>query len=395
MKFMRSGLLIAAASSAVPPSPLVYHAPRLLGGPLVIDGDLDKEEWAVAPWSSPFADIRGTDAPDGSEPSAACRTRMKMLWDDDFLYIAAILESDFEVAATFTQRNSPIFHSDSDFEVFIDASSTCHGYKELEMNARNVVWNLLLTRPYADGGGEHSGRIAQSGDDNYYEVAAQRTATRLLAGRLNDPAAGATWAVEIAMAHSDTVARQPTARPPAVGERWRINFSRVERRGEINWTWQPQIAWDARSRRYAGHVNMHLPDAWGLVHFSAAGDAHVGQAHGPQTEDEPLSGADSARQAAIHLYYAQHAALDMHGRFAASVDELHELALIDSKALADHLALSVALSGGDELVVGHAGPPAGEGACYGPRRFLVTAVDHASGTAVSVTNERLVSTRSI
>ena len=224
---------------------------------------------------------------------------MKMLWDDSHLYVCAIVESTSEVVSSFTERNSPIFQKDSDFEVFIDAAGTHHSYKELEVNPSNVVWNLLLTRPYADGGGEHSGRVAAPGAPDFYEVAAQRTATRLLKGRLGAPS-GATWAVEIAMAHSDTLVCQPSARPPAVGHRWRINFSRVEECGAVNWTyarvhassqtpsrppgllahesqppmfarriavrrWGPQVVWQPRTGRYEGQVNMHLPLS--LIHI--------------------------------------------------------------------------------------------------------------------------------
>ena len=66
---------------------------------------------------------------------------------------------------------------------------------------------------------------------------------------------------------------------PAVGERWRVNFSRVEWRTTIsrgryekvegaredNWVWSPQ-----------GLVNMHYPEMWGYVQFSErASDAFV------------------------------------------------------------------------------------------------------------------------
>ena len=34
-----------------------------------------------------------------------------------------------------------------------------HFYKEFEMNARNQTWDLLLQRPYNDGGGENSTRV--------------------------------------------------------------------------------------------------------------------------------------------------------------------------------------------------------------------------------------------
>ena len=111
---------------------------------------------------------------------------------DEYLYVGAVVQSSFEVVATFTERNSPIFQRDSDFEVFVDAASSCHAYKELEVSPADVVWNLLLTRPYADGGAEHSARVAALGAPDYYEVSAQRTATRLLDGRLNDPNC-ATW----------------------------------------------------------------------------------------------------------------------------------------------------------------------------------------------------------
>ena len=166
----------------------------------------------------------------------------------------------------FTERNSPIYQKDSDFEVFIDADYSCHQYKEFEVNPNNVVWNLMLTQPYADGGEECSGRVATPKEnDRYYEVAKQRSATRLLSGAIGDPN-GATWAVEVAFAHSDTLARcafPSRAIQPTVGNRWRVNFSRVERCGEINWTWAPQIIWEPRSKcRRPGKVNSASPRRW-------------------------------------------------------------------------------------------------------------------------------------
>ena len=170
-----------------------------------------------------------------------------MLWDDEFLYIGALLEYDdsLGIVATLTERNSPIFHADSDFEVFVDAAGSCHHYKELELNALNTVWNLLLDRPYADGGEEYSGRVATPGAPRHYDVAAQRTATRVLSGALN-AAGGGSWSVEIALAHADTLARQPGAPPPAEGAPV-INFSRVERRRDQ--LRGARRSWELRARR--------------------------------------------------------------------------------------------------------------------------------------------------
>ena len=83
-------------------------------------------------------------------PEPRFRTRMKMLWDDQALYIAAELEEP-HVWATLTEHDSVIFH-DNDFEVFLDPDGDSHLYAELELNALNTTWDLLLPKPYKDGG---------------------------------------------------------------------------------------------------------------------------------------------------------------------------------------------------------------------------------------------------
>jgi hypothetical protein len=219
------------------------------------------------------------------------------------------------------EHNSPIFQRDSDFEFFIDPLGSCRNYKEFEMNALNTVWNLMIDQPYSDGGAEHSGRIAKPGDKFYYEVKHQRSAARVLEGRLNDLDGGATYSVEIAMAHSDLLACIPEASPPSIGKRWRINFSRVEKKGEINWTWQPQITWDAALHRFAGHVDMHRPDAWGYLVF--------GPEQGNTNKNEnDLNLRDPTwpmRLAATNVYYAQRQFHQATGSYATRLEDLSRL----------------------------------------------------------------------
>lgn len=146
--------------------PKTYVA-RRTSEPLLdtLDGDLTKDAWTTVPWSDYFDDIRGDrDAPPDDRPNSNCKTRFKALWDHEHLYIGALIETDFETVAEFKERNSPIFQKDSDFEVFIDPIGSCHNYKELELNAINTVWNLMLDKPYNDNGHEHSGRVARPGD---------------------------------------------------------------------------------------------------------------------------------------------------------------------------------------------------------------------------------------
>eukprot|EP00971_Amphidinium_carterae_P333885 6468881-Amphidinium_carterae.2 len=39
---------------------------------------------------------------------------------------------------------------------------------------------------------------------------------------------------------------------PTLGASWRINFSRVEKQGKVNWVWSPQVIWTPKQKRFAG-----------------------------------------------------------------------------------------------------------------------------------------------
>ncbi len=125
-------------------------------------------------------------APPNERPPPSCSTRVKLLWDDDCLYIGALITSNMTVEAHFTKENSPIFQKDSDLECFLDPVGSNWNYKEWEGNALNTVWNLMLNRPDSDGGSEHSGRVAKPGEENYYAVKHQKTATRIIEGKVNN-----------------------------------------------------------------------------------------------------------------------------------------------------------------------------------------------------------------
>jgi hypothetical protein len=184
-----------------------------------------------------------------------------MLWDDRYLYIAAALDEP-HVWGTLTERDAIIFY-DNDFEVFIDPDGDAREYYEIEINALNTVFDLLLMRTYIDGGPAL----------HEWNLEGLKTAVHV-DGTLNDPAdLDAGWSVELALPWSSLAeyAHQPT--PPRDGNTWRMNFSRVEWRhrtvagryqkipdtAEDNWVWSPQ-----------GKINMHLPQHWGYVVFSTS-----------------------------------------------------------------------------------------------------------------------------
>ena len=277
--------------------------------PLQIDGRLREHAWNAAPWSDAFVDIDGTRPP----PLA---TRVKMLWDDEFFYFGADLEEP-DLWATLETRDSVIFQ-DNDFEVFIDPDGDTHAYFEIEVNALNTVWDLLLIQPYRDGGPAiHA-----------WDIAGLRTAVDLR-GTINRPEdRDEGWSIEIAIPWRMLAEAAPRRARPRAGDQWRVNFSRVQwqldvRDGryskrldaktgkplaEDNWVWSPQ-----------GAINMHMPERWGLVQFS---DAGAGEATTPFVEDRN----ERIKWALRRLYYRQQVYRSAHGRYA---DELSLLNAAD------------------------------------------------------------------
>ncbi len=270
-------------------------------GPLTIDGRLDEPAWQAAPWSEDFGDIEGD-----REPRPRYRTRMKMLWDDQCLYIGAELEEP-HVWATRTRHDCVIFE-DNDFEVFLDPDGDSHLYAELELNALNTTWDLLLPRPYKDGGSAI----------NAWEIAGLRTAVHVN-GTLNNPHdTDRGWTIEIAWPWEGlrALAREHQAVPPHDGDQWRINFSRVEwdtevvdgkyrkllGRKEHNWVWSPQ-----------GVIDMHRPERWGYVQFSTAPPGKASFKPDP---------ALAARDILHRVYYAQMRYHYEHDRWAPTLEAL-------------------------------------------------------------------------
>src|ERR1043165_6993347 len=189
-----------------PISPRGYSC-RHTTAPIKVDGLVDEAAWANAPWADDFVDILGD-----ARPKPRLRTRAKLLWDDDYLYVAAELEEP-HVWATLTNHDSVIFN-DPDFEVFVDPRGETQPYYEFEMNALNTTWDLRLNKPYLDGGRP----------DNAWEIPGAKTAVHIN-GTLNRAAdTDQGWTVDIAFPSQALAGEARHAGPPTEGEQWRINF---------------------------------------------------------------------------------------------------------------------------------------------------------------------------
>lgn len=211
--------------------------------------------WAGAEFTECFIDIEGDN-----KPKPWFDTRVKMRWSDEGLYFLAIMQGD-EVWANVKNRDEVIFQ-DNDFEIFLDPDGDTHNYIELEINAINTVWDLLLTKPYRNGGLPL----------NSFDIKGLLTKTEIREkdGKVQD------WRTiifmpftsikEVDKLHEDEI---------KIGDYYRLNFSRVhwntdfvegayvKRLDEFNsvlpeenWVWSEQ-----------GLINMHYPENWGYLYF--------------------------------------------------------------------------------------------------------------------------------
>jgi hypothetical protein len=267
-------------------------------GPITVDGRLEETDWLRAAWTREFADIEGE-----AKPKPRFRTRAKMLWDDQYFYVGAELEEP-HVWGTITQHDAVIFR-DNDFEVFIDPNGDSHEYYEFEMNALNTGWDLLLKKPYKDGGPAL----------NEWEIPGLKTAVHI-EGTINNPAdRDKGWWVEIAFPWKALASYAHRRTPPREGDQWRVDFSRVEWQINIvngkyekvpgtkedNWIWSPP-----------GIIDMHRPEKWGYVQFTKQ----------PGEVSFVPDPAMPARNALQEIYYAQRDYEAKNHRWAATLDDL-------------------------------------------------------------------------
>lgn len=287
------------AQEGEPPRTMVVH--RALA-PLQIDGVADEESWGKTPYSEEFVDIEGVKKP-------KYPTRVRMLWDENYLYFHAELEEP-HVWGSLKQRDTVIFHN-NDFEIFLDPDGDTHNYYEFEINALGTVWDLFLAKPYREGGPVL----------NHWDIAGLKTAVSVQ-GSLNDPTdLDRGWSVEVAMPWA-VLKEASGSNDLPIGRFWRINFSRVNwefelrdgtyarKRGadgkllpEYNWVWSPQ-----------GAIDMHRPEHWGYVYFSPHG---AGQ---PDVFDIPRD--EEIRWLLYDLYRGQKRQLRERGAYAATLAEL-------------------------------------------------------------------------
>ncbi|MGY8787437.1 MAG: carbohydrate-binding family 9-like protein [Fidelibacterota bacterium] len=267
---------------------------------IMVDGKMDEPIWEKTEWTDSFVDIEGN-----LKPLPFFDTKVKMLWDDTYFYFGVQMEEP-HIWATLTDRDAVIFR-DNDFEIFLDPDGDTHNYYELEVNAFETEWDLLLLKPYRD-----QGKVAVDSWDIPGLISEVN-----LDGSINNPNdRDLGWSLEIAIPWKALEECAPNFHPKE-GEQWKVNFSRVQWEVDIledqyvktdspafNWVWSPQ-----------GIINMHYPEMWGLVQFTetVATESSVGFIS---------SNLDQLKWSLRQVYYRERSYYNKHERFTSSLKEL-------------------------------------------------------------------------
>ncbi len=217
----------------------------------IIDGLATDAVWQTA------APIQLYDVEDLSATQVHSRpTEVRMLWDDEQLYFLFVV-TDADVWSTYQNRDDQIWQEEV-VEIFIDPDGDALNYAEIEVNPLNVVFDLILSRPWGRGGRG----FAQW--NPVFESAVH------VDGTLNDPAdSDRGWSVEIALpwaALATDIAdvMNGFSLPPQSGDTWRMNLYRFERVREDGAVVDDQAsAWGT-----VGVNDFHVPERFGRLTFS-------------------------------------------------------------------------------------------------------------------------------
>lgn len=291
--------------------------------PIEVDGDLTESEWASIEWTSEFDDMQGD-----KNPESLYSTKVKMVWDDDYFYIGAEMIEP-HIWATLTDHDDIIF-TDHAFEIFMDPDGDTHNYGEIEMNAFETIWDLILTKPYRDNGEAV----------NSWHIDGLKKAVKIY-GTINNPSdEDERWTVEMAIPWNEMKEIKSDGETPENGEQWRVNFLRVNWQLDItNNTYEPKISLVTNRRVSAfnwvwavtGNAGLHVPERWGFVQFSDK------QAGTDQFSGNPN---DEVKWALRQVYYRQKAFMEEYQEYAASADQLQlENLTVDGLTFAPEISL--------------------------------------------------------
>lgn len=267
-----------------------------------IDGKDEESIWKTTPWTDSFEDIVGH-----TKLKPTYDTKIKMLWDEDNLYIYARLEEP-HIWGDLTMHDAIIYHN-NDFEIFIKPYENQSTYFEIEVNTLNTILDLLMNKPYRIGGEAML----------HWDLKGLRSAVHKEGTNNNPNDKDKYWAIEMAIPFR-SIHSFGRGTSPSVGDNWRINFSRVQWQHAIingkysrkkinnkhvtedNWVWSP-----------IGLVDMHYPERWGFIQFI---DKSLPASIYPKSQ--------AIERSTWNIYYLQNIFKHKHNKYSKEIALLQE-----------------------------------------------------------------------
>ncbi|MBV8818616.1 MAG: carbohydrate-binding family 9-like protein [Acidobacteriaceae bacterium] len=192
--------LLAQAKAALGPVPR-YEVKRA-ATPIVVDGRLDEAAWSK---SKPIEFVFPWDQQTGAKQ----KTMARLLWDDDYLYVAYECE-DTDIVALHQNRDDPTYKDDA-VEIFINPDPTQTFYYGLEMNALATLYDYFYAFPKL--------LIARVNFEGVH-LATNIRGTLNVTGDKDEG-----WSLEVAIPWKNFTELAKTL-PPAPGSVWRANLNR-------------------------------------------------------------------------------------------------------------------------------------------------------------------------
>lgn len=195
-----------------PPPKGTIHISRAKGE-IKIDGISTDPGWSGIASSPEFVTAEG-----GSEPNGKATARMT--WDDQYLYVFVNVV-DTDIFSPFKKHDDTVWKADC-VELFIDADGNQRGYIELQVNPNNTTFDSWF-----------ASTRAQPGDVSWESGMVTAVKVNGTPDKAGDGDTG--WDVEIGIPWTAVRGRDAEMKinlPPKLGDRWRLNVVRVDKRGE-------------------------------------------------------------------------------------------------------------------------------------------------------------------
>jgi len=231
-----------------------YRA-RKISGEIIIDGYLRESEWTAADTTEHFAVLGQNNIP------VKTHTWSKMVWDEEYLYIAFFCQ-DKNVYASYIDRDTPLYEEDV-VEVFIDPDGDRENYIEVEVNPLNAIFDLWMTKPWAEGG---------KGNLNW-DMVNMSTVSRVRGTLCNSSDKDTSWVCEMRLPFAEMAFCANSMNfPPKDGDTWRINLYRMDSKKRKD----PNKEHSGWNQTYA---KGHVPERFGRIIFSSSNSTNTGNDH--------------------------------------------------------------------------------------------------------------------